>query len=307
MPPAETGGFGRALGRDVLDALLLRGAQAAGAAVFQPWRAVEIARQGGVQLVRLEHKGEETVLSAPVIIAAHGSWEPGKLPSQLGKINGPSDLLGFKAHFHDAAMPQDLMPMLLFPGGYGGLVWADRGRLSLSCCIRRDALAHARKVHGNVSASEALHRHVVQSSRGVREAIGGAVLDGPWLASGPIRTGIRAAYKDDIFRAGNIAGESQPIIAEGITMGMQSGWLLAAELGRIDPRDRGAREQAGARYSAAWRKLFATRIRAAEAFALIAVRPLSSRVMRQVVRRFPTVLSLGARLGGKTKPVPGLQ
>ena len=45
------------------------------------------------------------MLRAPVVIAAHGSWEPGKLPSQLDKINNPSDLLGFKAHFKGASLP----------------------------------------------------------------------------------------------------------------------------------------------------------------------------------------------------------
>lgn len=89
-------------------------------------------------------------------------------------------------------------------------------------------------------------------------------------------------------------------------MAMQSGWLLASELAAVDARAPGGREIAGRRYSAAWKKLFATRIYAAEAFALIAMRPLSSRIMRLVIRLFPEVLTLGARLSGKTKDVPGL-
>ena len=68
-----------------------------------------------------------------------------------------------------------------------------------------------------------------------------------------------------------------------------------------------ARETAGLRYSTAWKKLFSTRVRAAEAFALIAIRPLSSQIMRGVVRLCPGVLTLGAKLSGKTKPVPGLK
>ena len=120
------------------------------------------------------------------------------------------------------------------------MVWADHGRLSLSCCIRRDVLAEARRAFGNAPAADALHRHILASCRGAREAIGNASLDGPWLAAGPIRTGIRTGYELDIFRVGNIAGESQPIIAEGITMAMQSGWLLASELAGIDPKDRSA-------------------------------------------------------------------
>ena len=191
MPRAENGGFGRALGRDVLDPLLLQAARSAGAEIFQPWRATSIEEEADMQAVHIESKGEEAVLRAPVIIAAHGSWELGKLPSQLGKINRPSDLLGFKAHFRNASLAADLMPMLLFPGGYAGMVWADHGRLSLSCCIRRDVLAEARCAFGNAPAADALHRHILASCRGAREAIGDASLDSPWLAAGPIRTGIR--------------------------------------------------------------------------------------------------------------------
>ena len=114
-----------------------------------------------------------------------------------------------------------------------------------------------------------------------------------WRPARSARASARATT-DDIFRVGNIAGESHPIIAEGISMAMQSGWLLASELVRVDPEDQSARETAGRRYSAAWRKLFATRIRAAAAFAQIAIRPLSSQIMRRVVRLCPGVLTLGA-------------
>ena len=284
----------------------LKQARAAGAEILQPWRAVGIEREGELQAVTIEAKGEEKILRAPVIVAAHGSWEPGRLPSQLAKINNPSDLLGFKAHFKGSALPADLMPLLIFPGGYGGMVSADHGRLSLSCCIRRDTLARIRAEQGNAAAAEALHRHILDSCRGVREAIGHASLDGPWLAAGPIRPGIRPRYADDIFRVGNVAGESHPIIAEGISMAMQSGWLLADELGRVDASRPAERALAAERYSAAWQRLFATRIRAAAAFAQIAVQPASARVMIAVIRLFPRVLTLGAALSGKTRAVPGL-
>ena len=33
-----------------------------------------------------------------------------------------SDLIGFKARFEASRLPADLMPLLLFPGGYGGMV-----------------------------------------------------------------------------------------------------------------------------------------------------------------------------------------
>ena len=138
MPRATGDAFGRALGRDILDAMLLDAARAAGVAVFQPWRATAMASLGDAgSRVRIETREDAKDLFAPVVIAAHGSWEPGKLATNLEKQHERHDFLGFKAHFRGASLALDLMPLLIFPGGYGGMVWADAGRLSLSCCIRR--------------------------------------------------------------------------------------------------------------------------------------------------------------------------
>ncbi|TGQ31260.1 NAD(P)/FAD-dependent oxidoreductase [Mesorhizobium sp. M00.F.Ca.ET.216.01.1.1] len=317
--PSRKDGFGRALGRDILDLLLLQAARSAGAEIFQPCRAVAIEPDGDMQMVEIQAKDEQetTMLRAPVIVAAHGSWEPGALPSQLAKTNRPSDLLGFKAHFIGSSLAPDLMPLLAFPGGYGGMVWADHGRLSVSCCIRRDMLARLRKHYGHdghihnspehhsyVSAADAVVRQLMESCRGVSDALEAAQLKGSWLAAGPIRPGIRSCYQRDIFRVGNAAGESHPVIAEGISMALQSGWLLACELADA-PRGRAGREAAARRYEAAWRHLFSTRVHAAAVIAKIALRPGSAALMRATVRNFPQVLTLGAQLSGKTKPVPG--
>jgi flavin-dependent dehydrogenase len=306
MPPASGSGYGRALGRDILDDLLLKAARKAGATVFQPFRATDIFADGNAGIVRIASRDRELELRAPIVIAAHGSWEPGGLPSHLPKRNHPSDLLGLKAHFRHSALSADLMPLLVFPGGYGGMVMADRGRLSLSCCIRRDRLAEIREAQGG-SAAEAVHRHIMASCKGVREAIGHASLDGQWLAAGPIRPGIRPRFADGVFRAGNCAGESHPIIAEGISMAVQSGWLLAAALAGVDIHDRSAREAAAKLYSAAWLRQFSIRIHAAAAFAAVALNPAGAQAVGPLVGLLPGILPLGAALSGKTKALPGLQ
>jgi flavin-dependent dehydrogenase len=299
--PLAKGGFGRALGRDILDLLLLQAARSAGANTFQPFRAVAIDQDGDVQAVRIQAKDETIVLHAPVIIAAHGSWEHGTLPSQLEKTSRPSDLLGFKAHFRGAKLDPDVMPLLRFPGGYGGMVMADHGRLSVSCCIRRDMLARLRE--GHVPAPDAVFHHLMRSCRGVREVLEPARLDGPWLASGPSRPGMRSCYEGDIFRVGNAAGEAHPIIAEGISMAMQSGWMLASELANA-PSGRAGREAAGGRYERAWRALFAMRVHAAAAIARIALNSGGAALMGATIRTCPQALTLGAKLSGKTTLLP---
>ena len=162
-----TGGYGRALGRDILDGLLLEAARSAGAEILQPWRAVGIEHEGDVQAVRIQSRtnGQTDERSCArrsssrrTVRGSKASW-----PASCTKTNRPSDLLGFKAHFTGSSLAADLMPLLIFPGGYGGMVWADHGRLSLSCCIRRDVLADLRAAQGNVAAAEAVHRHIVDS------------------------------------------------------------------------------------------------------------------------------------------------
>jgi flavin-dependent dehydrogenase len=306
MPHAPAGGYGRALGRDRLDTMLLEAARKAGAQVFQPWHAVTITPDRNAQNVRIVSADRETMLRAPIIIAAHGSWEQGKLPSHLDRTSRPPDLFGFKAHFKGAQLAPDLMPLLVFPGGYGGMVWSNGGRLSMSCCIRRDALAKARKVYAGASAGEAVQKHITANCRGVREALGDASPEGGWLAAGPIRPGIRARYANDIFRVGNLAGEAHPLIAEGISMAMQSGWLLASALTRARADDRTAREEIGRRYSTLWRRQFLLRINAAGAFARIVAIPRSASIIGPLVGALPGILTLGAELSGKTKDIPCL-
>lgn len=306
MPRGRGDAFGRALGRDVLDTLLLDAAASAGATVLQPWQATAAVRDGGDMAVSVERSGERRTLLAPVLIAAHGSWEPGGLPSQPKRQHLPSDFLGFKAHFSGSALPPDLMPLLAFPGGYGGMVWADQGRMSLSCCIRRDQLDAIRAAQRGLPAGEAVFRHIVAACPGVAEVLRHATLDGGWLAAGPIRPGIRDCYAHDIFSVGNVAGESHPIIAEGISMALQSGWLLASELARIAEWNRDGRELAGQRYAAVWHKQFPLRILTASMLAGLATRPLTAGLMHRFVSAFPASLFVGARLSGKVSPVPGI-
>jgi flavin-dependent dehydrogenase len=294
--PKAAGGWGRALGRDRLDALLLDAAVAAGARVFMPWRAVALERHGDSFRCRIAAKGREQVLRGRIVVAAHGSWERVGLPTEPeAEPHRPSDLLAFKAHFEGSDLALDLMPLLAFPGGYGGMVTCDGGRVSLSCCIRRDTLAAMRR-SGSGRAADAVFSHILASCRGVREALGRARPVDAWLAVGPIRPGIRRRFADGVFLVGNAAGEAHPIVAEGISMAMQSAWMLAGRLAAGEPIGR-----AGPAYSVDWRRAFATRIRAAAVFAQLAMRAEAAAVIQPILERFPAVLTLGASLGGKTR------
>ena len=209
---------GRALGRERFDALLLNAAVAAGAELWQPWKLTDLesAADGFVGTAVSRDKREAVKLQARIVIAAHGSWEHGMLPTQIpGAPPRASDLFAFKAHFLDCSLPAELMPLLAFPGGYGGMVHSDSGRTSLSCCIRRDYLARCRRLWPKIIAAEAVIAHIRTSCRGVDAALAGATCDGMWLSAGPLRPGIRTIRRDGIFAVGNAAGEAHPIVAEG--------------------------------------------------------------------------------------------
>ena len=196
------------------------------------------------------------------------------------------------------------MPLISFPGGYGGMVHCDAGRTSLSCCIRRDVLDQLDRRAGQ-SAGQAVLLYICSSTGAVAAALQSAPLDGAWLAAGPIRPGIRSCYQNGIFFVGNAAGEAHPAVAEGISMAMQSGWLLAGELSsaggvRSDAR---VRDRAGAAYARAWRRSFAGRIHASEAVARWTMRPRLVEATAPLLRCWPQLLTLGARLAGKSKQV----
>jgi flavin-dependent dehydrogenase len=308
MPRPRTGdGGGRALGRDQLDTLLLDRAGAAGAQVFQPWSAAELVSVGDGYLCLAVNKenGQSRQLRARIVVAAHGSWETGHLPTQQGvrPAAKSSDLFGFKAHFLDGRLPAGLMPLLAFPGGYGGMVHSDHGRVSLSCCIRRDQLQSARHAAGAVPAGEAVIAHIKQSCRPVSEALAGATLEHRWLSAGPIQPGIRRCGFDRIFLVGNAAGEAHPAVAEGIGMAMQSASLLCERLiaQSADVLSSEAIDIDAVRrdYAAAWRRTLAPRIRAAAVIAHWAMRPHAVACVSPLLRLFPGVLTAGARLSGK--------
>ena len=142
MPPSG-GEWGRAIGRDLLDTALLDRAREAGAVVLQPWTVGEVRSDTGGFAISMHDAARDASHGgrARIVIDAHGSWERDVTTTAARAPAKHSDLLGFKARFLGARLATGLMPLVLFPGGYGGMVHSDSGRVSFSCCIRHDALA----------------------------------------------------------------------------------------------------------------------------------------------------------------------
>ena len=316
MPPCLQGpyAYGRALGRDRLDSLLLQRAMDLGVAVRQPARVRAVRGEFGRYVCTIDSRGacaasrsSSDTLRTPIVIDAHGSWErPPEFADGVGAtrpraLQRASDLFAFKANFRDTALAPGFLPVLALPGGYGGMVLGDDGRTTVACCIRRDTLAACRSRAPGSSAGATVEQYLRRSCAGLRVVLADAQRDGAWLSVGPLQPGIRVDARARAFRIGNAAGESHPLIGEGISMALQSAALLAATLvGHPPALVAGQRALAlQAAYAGAWRRAFAPRLRLAALYAHIAMRPTLAEPARLLLGRWPTLLHVGARLAGK--------
>jgi 2-polyprenyl-6-methoxyphenol hydroxylase-like FAD-dependent oxidoreductase len=224
------------------------------------------------------------------------------MPARQASRSG-SDLLAFKTSFRNTQLQSGYLPVIAFAGGYGGMVIAEQGRATLACCIRRAALERCRIDAPGATAGAAIEAHLRRSCHGVAEALRYAQRDGSWLSVGPIRPGIRVGATDTILRIGNAAGETHPLIGEGIGMALQSAALLAAQLGRPpavahDPRhfDRIRRT-----YAARWRHELTSRLRISTLYANVAMDSTLASAAQRVFTRLPGMLTVAARLAGKAR------
>jgi flavin-dependent dehydrogenase len=318
----ESHPYGRALGRDRFDSLLLERARSLGVRILQPAKVRAVSGRAGefsCQIVdfatRADRAGtphEHTEITASLIIDAHGSWELGPIFGMNGTpVCAPksaSDLFAFKATFHESNLEPGFLPVLALDGGYGGMVVANHGRTTIACCIRRDTLQLLRARNRGVQVGVVVEDSLRRSCRGVRDALGNAARDGAWRSVGPLRPGVRLKSAAGVYRVGNAAGEAHPLIGEGITMALQSSALLVDILmhppsAKIDERSAARHQEA---YERAWRSAFVPRLRLAAFYGHVAMRPALAHPAREILRRWPTLLTHAAGLAGKARSSAGL-
>lgn len=315
LPPYADSAYpwGVAIRRLHLDSLLLERARHCGATIFQPWLATSIEGAAGRFRCHIRETGtsESLVLSAPLLIDAHGSWQALQKGNKVDlRSHSQTDLLAFKADFSATHLDQGVLPVLSFPGGYGGMVVTDHGAVTLAFCMQRQALAEARMQFPGHGPQEAAAHWVMHHCHAVRQMLHGAGQETKWIATGPIHPGIRVGQPTQAaFLVGNAAGETHPIIGEGVSMAIQSAVLLANLLGPHRQRASDPQWQATIQrhYTGAWRGHFAGRIRLAAMFAHTAMRPSVCRSLFPLLQRYPGLLSQFARWSGKVRPGPRLE
>ena len=250
------------------------------------------------------------MLSASLIIDAHGSWERAPQFDVVGERSRPqrtthrdSDLFAFKATFERAALSSGLLPVVALDGGYGGIVVGKAGSTTVALCMRRDKLRELRLRSRGLAAAVVVEAYLRESCRGIREALRGSQRKGSWLTVGPLQPGMRSHEAAGLFRVGNASGESHPLIGEGISMALQSSKLLVGILqshaGRVtDTRVLSATHDS---YNRAWKKAFLPRLRFASLYAHTAMRPPLAASVEAWLKRRPSALTTAARLAGKAR------
>jgi menaquinone-9 beta-reductase len=303
----ESERFGRVIARDVLDPLLLGAARSAGAQVLQPAGVRAVRGRPGAFTCDVMQGGERLQIGARVVIAAHGSWqpEPDGETDHAQRRRRPQharDLLAFKASFRDSALTPGRLWVLALDGGYGGMVLGADGITTVACCVRRDRVLSARRFADGLPAAEAVRGVVLDRCASLRDALADAQPVGGWISAGPLRPGVHLPLNGDaLWRVGNAAGEAHPILGEGMSMALQSAWLLADHLlANAAQVLRDAPDPAiGRAYASAWRQRFAPRIGLAATLAHIAMRPALCEAALPLLRRWPQAITTVARAGGK--------
>jgi flavin-dependent dehydrogenase len=304
--------WGRALGRETFDLMLLKRAQELGATVWQPCSLRGIHGRAGAFACEVEARSRFDchVLRTPVLIMANGSWErdPG---GTRPIVKRAGDLFAFKATFSRACLQPGVLPVISFEGGYGGLVIAENGVLILAGCIRRDVLKARRTLVPGQTAGEAFEGYLRCTTGILRDVLRSAQRESPWLGSGPIRTGIRSPWRssDGQLMIGNAAAEAHPIIGEGISMAMQSAWLLCSRLidaGRAGGSTKTLR-RVSINYASQWKRTFAPRVHLAAVLAHLAMKPSLTPLVWPLIGHAPRLLTTIARGAGKARAAPGLR
>jgi flavin-dependent dehydrogenase len=294
--------------------MLLARARSLGVTVWQPCYAQRLYGQAGAWHCELRSGragGPSITLSGAVAIDAHGSSH-GLAGAPTARARRGKELLAFKANFAGVRLAADLLPVLCFPGGYGGIVLAGEQLATLACCIRADRLQRCRAGRA-LTAGAVVESYLRSQCAPLARALSGAERRGAWLAMGPLRPGIHLddaqvdAQGRQLFRIGNAAGEAHPIIGEGISMALQSAALLSGLLLACpealgpSPSAVWAQRALAARYRNEWRRQFAPRLRWAAWLAHAAMRPALTVPLLPLMRRRPSLLTRCARRSGKTQ------
>ena len=280
-------GFGYALERSRLDAILLGAARAAGAEVLEEHVVEGLAATGAVR-VRTPDRRTLT-MRAGLVVGAAGTRCP--VARDLGVRRRPAGegRLDLLAHWDAPADGRPYCEMHVGGPGYTGLAPVGPGLLNVNSVVPRRWLRSRKRVAsgaGGARLREDLYLNLLASSPAVRRALGGATLRYPPVASdvSPLRT-VRATGPA-VLLVGDAALFIDPFTGQGIYMALRSA-ELAFEVGAAALREGDTGERRLAAYDRLRRAEFAPKVRLSAMLQAILRRPRLARRVAASLRRDP--------------------
>ena len=218
--------WGRALGREHLDVMLRDAAVAAGATLFQPAEVTAVDARGDGY--RLRAGGRLCADPARIVIAACGSWNAQRRFRGASRRAEAFRSFRLQGAFH----PKPAAGRTDAAAGFSRRLWragAERCRAHLAVLLHPPRCAGPRAPASWRQGGETRCWPISWKPPKARVLALGACRAGQAISCPPARSipaSVRARTTASIF-TGNIAGEAHPVIAEGISMAIQSSGLLA--------------------------------------------------------------------------------
>jgi geranylgeranyl reductase family protein len=230
------------LPRVVLDDIVCRGAQRAGARLFTPWRFEGSLMDGDVVVgARLKHDGEVKEIQARWVVLATGAAPQALIAADMCDRRTPSGI-ALRGYVKNDAMVgrikalevvwnKDLAP------GYGWIFPAPGGRFNIGVGVANSHPAAGEAAPGKMKDVNLRQLFDVfcQTYAPARELMHDATLEGD-LKGAPLRCSLAGARhaRAGLLVTGEAAGSTYAFTGEGIGKAFETG-LLAAEALLADP------------------------------------------------------------------------
>ncbi len=202
------------ISRRLLDDLFLRKAEEEGCLVMRGFEVKNYRDdKEGFEVQALSADGSPASLQTRWIIEASGSR---KLPTP------PASQTGFKTHFQ-ASMPEEILRLIFFRGGYFGFSGIEEGLTNLCGIVENRVL---KKAGGDFNL---LLRNAADRNKTFGAWLSGAEQARDWLAC-PIHYGFQKNFRPRVFYLGDSFCFVEPLLGQGMTLAMASGFVLASFL-----------------------------------------------------------------------------
>ncbi|HWE38580.1 MAG TPA: FAD-dependent monooxygenase [Isosphaeraceae bacterium] len=283
---------GIALGRSMLDDLLVRGALAAGARLFEGMRVGGPIVEGGrVVGLAARHPTEGPYeVRARWNVAADGRRSGLVRRSGVVRVRDWSRprLVGLKRHVAvddpDGNEPADTVDLHLVPGGYVGACRVE-GALTNVCALLPESVP--RRSRGDLDRATG---EVFEANPALRRLWASSRPAGDWKTVANVRVEAATPRLGGIVYVGDAMGTVDPLGGQGMTMALLGAELLAPFLFEaLAGRDGDDRWQPS--YERAWHRRFERRIRLCRLFHHVLVHPALIDLATVLPRHSQRVLS----------------